>query len=75
MLFVIFLSLIYYSESSIHGIDNDKKSINDIIKEEELKDEEYPEHVRKKRQASRLNFQQYLANMGKVDYDVRYEEG
>lgn len=52
-----------------------KEAIEDILKRETAEDEKFPENVRKKRQISRTNFQQYLANMGKVDYDVRYEEG
>lgn len=45
------------------------------LRREEAEDHKYPEPVRKKRQIARQSFQQYLANMGRADYDVREEEG
>ena len=55
--------------------EDEGQSVEDILKKEEAEDAKYPEHIRKKRQVSRTSFQQYLANMAKGDYDVRYEEG
>lgn len=46
-----------------------------LIRLSEMEDHKYDEQVRKKRQASRITYQQYLDNLGKVDYDVRIEEG
>lgn len=48
---------------------------HEALRREEAEDHKYPEHVRTKRQLSRQSFQQYLANMGRADYDVREEEG
>ena len=50
-------------------------TVEELIQKDEAEDAIYPEQVRRKRQASRNNFQEYLNNMGKADYDVRYEEG
>ncbi|TKR68245.1 hypothetical protein L596_024251 [Steinernema carpocapsae] len=52
-----------------------RESLEELLKRAEAEDVKFPEHVRKKRQASRQNYQQYLENIGKADYDVRWEEG
>lgn len=46
-----------------------------MIAKSASEDHKFPEHIRKKRQASRLSYQDYLDNLGRADYDVRLEEG
>ncbi|CAL2036914.1 unnamed protein product [Caenorhabditis brenneri] len=46
-----------------------------LIRKSEMEDHKFDAHTRKKRQANRITYQQYLDNLGKADYDVRIEEG
>lgn len=46
-----------------------------IFEKESKEDFAYSEKIRKKRQLARENFQTYVKNMEKADYDVRYDEG
>uniref|UniRef100_A0A0N5BFW0 AMOP domain-containing protein n=1 Tax=Strongyloides papillosus TaxID=174720 RepID=A0A0N5BFW0_STREA len=49
--------------------------LDEILEKESKEDASYPEKIRKKRQLARDNFQTYVQNMEKADYDVRYDEG
>lgn len=73
-----FLLVLLCYEFSVILIDSrisGEETWHATLRREEAEDHKYPEPVRKKRQIARQSFQQYLANMGRADYDVREEEG
>ena len=56
-------------------MDDEEEPLSVRIARETAEDEFYPEDERKKRQISRYNYQRYLENIGRADYDMRAEEG